>query len=144
MITKAYEMELLKKIETLINEAGPDSYIGMTFAGIIEQAEDNIKNDFANNYKELYEHQTKNCIEARDEVKEMIRHNDGLKERLRETKKALELELTKNNEYVKAYEDMCEKAAGYARDVRIRQDKVDSLESEITTLKAKLYDLMTA
>ena len=45
-MTKQEEREALKKIEKIIKAAGPDSYIGMAFAGCCEIAADNIENDF--------------------------------------------------------------------------------------------------
>ncbi|MBO5918696.1 MAG: hypothetical protein J6Q14_08030 [Oscillospiraceae bacterium] len=45
-MTKLQELEILAKIEKLIQSAGADSYIGMTFSGIVEVCLDNIKNDF--------------------------------------------------------------------------------------------------
>lgn len=47
-MTKQEEREALKKIEKIIKAAGPDSYIGMAFAGCCEIAADNIENDFGN------------------------------------------------------------------------------------------------
>ena len=45
-MTKAEEMKLLDKIGELIKSAGDDSYIAMTFSGIVEIARSNIANDF--------------------------------------------------------------------------------------------------
>lgn len=45
-MTKAEELKILDKIEKLIQSAGDDSYIAMTFAGIVDICRDNITNDF--------------------------------------------------------------------------------------------------
>lgn len=45
-MTKKQELEILAKIQALIESAGADSYIGMTFAGIVDVCRDNIENDF--------------------------------------------------------------------------------------------------
>lgn len=45
-MTKAEELKTLEKIEKLIQSAGADSYIGMTFAGIVDICRSNIENDF--------------------------------------------------------------------------------------------------
>lgn len=45
-MTKVEELKVLANIEKLIQSAGADSYIGMTFSGIVEVCLDNIKNDF--------------------------------------------------------------------------------------------------
>ena len=46
MMTKQEEREALAKIEQILQAAGPDSYIGMAFAGCCEIARYNIENDF--------------------------------------------------------------------------------------------------
>jgi len=46
MMTKQQERETLNKISDLIAAAGPDSYIGMAFAGCVEMVAENIENDF--------------------------------------------------------------------------------------------------
>lgn len=45
-MTKAEELKILEKIEALIKSAGVDSYIGPTFAGIVEVCRENIENDW--------------------------------------------------------------------------------------------------
>lgn len=47
-MTKAEERKILDKIENLIQSAGKDSYIALTFAGIVDICRDNIENDFGN------------------------------------------------------------------------------------------------
>lgn len=47
-MTKAEELKILEAIEGLILEAGPDSYIRMTFAGVPEICKRNIEDDFGN------------------------------------------------------------------------------------------------
>jgi hypothetical protein len=45
---KAEELKLLGKIEEIIAEAGADSYIGLTFAGVPELCKRNIELDYGN------------------------------------------------------------------------------------------------
>ena len=45
-MTKAEELKTLEKIEKLIQSAGDDSYISLTFAGIVDICRSNITNDF--------------------------------------------------------------------------------------------------
>lgn len=47
-MTKAEELKLLEKIAGLIAESGKDSYIAMTFDGIVDVCRQNIENDFGN------------------------------------------------------------------------------------------------
>lgn len=55
MMTKQEERAALTKIEKIIKAAGPDSYIGMAFAGCCEIAADNIENDFGNSLQHTAE-----------------------------------------------------------------------------------------
>lgn len=45
-MTKQEELKVLEKIEKLIKSAGEDSYIAMTFKGVVDIAKSNIENDF--------------------------------------------------------------------------------------------------
>ena len=47
MMTKQQEREALERIKNILADAGADSYIGMAFAGCVEDAESNIENDWA-------------------------------------------------------------------------------------------------
>jgi len=143
-MTKEQEREALKKIEKIINEAGPDSYIGITFAGIIEQAEENIANDWGCNYKEQYETQTENLKEARADIKALASQYDDLKEQMKTITGALEAAQDKNKDHIKALEVAAETITNYERQHNADKNEIEALEAEIITLKAKLYDLMTA
>ena len=47
MMTKQQEREALERIKNILVDAGADSYIGMAFAGCVEDVESNIENDWA-------------------------------------------------------------------------------------------------
>lgn len=47
-MTKAQELQTLEKIAALIQSAGEDSYIGLTFAGVVDLCRRNIEDDFGN------------------------------------------------------------------------------------------------
>jgi septal ring factor EnvC (AmiA/AmiB activator) len=142
-MTKEQERAALEKIEKIINEAGPGSYIGMTFAGIVEQAADNITNDFANNYKELYEAQTKNLVEANKTIQALKDKRNDLKEQLKTVTGALEAAQASNK-------NLNEQLDSDDKEFNIVFNEREALKlenhnqkTEIITLKAKLYDLMT-
>lgn len=62
-MTKQEERAALAKIEKIIKAAGPDSYIGMAFAGCCEIAADNIENDFGCSMKQRYETEREKRLE---------------------------------------------------------------------------------
>jgi len=143
MSTKDQERKALEQIKKIIEGLGPDSYLDMTFKGVIEQAADNIENDFASNYMEMYESATaaleemkrdaagdqKTIEELRQYNRTLSQQSDTKSDRIDELNKKLHDAAGEISEYIdKQYED---------------KKRIEALESEIITLKAKLYDLMT-
>ena len=143
-MTKDQEREILKKITKLIEEAGPDSYISTTFDGIIEQAEENIANDWGicpvkdletareriAAMQRIENENNKTIAQLNDACREHMEEKTDLEEILK-TERKVDLEnVGKLNQ-----------ALGQ---LNAKQNEIESLEAEIITLKAKLYDLMTA
>ena len=56
MTTKAQDRAILAKIENLLKDQDPDGYLMTAFAGCIEDARENIENDFSNSWKDRAEH----------------------------------------------------------------------------------------
>ena len=74
-MTKAEELNILTGINELIIRAGMDSYIGMTFAGIVDVCRKNIENDFGDSpVKDLDDMREAYFAESRmhDETKRML------------------------------------------------------------------------
>ena len=136
-MTKDQEREILKKITKLIEEAGPDSYISTTFDGIIEQAEENIANDWGIcPVKDLETARERIAAMQRIENennKTIAQLNDACREHMEEK--------TDLEEILKTERKVDLENVGQ---LNAKQNEIESLEAEIITLKAKLYDLMTA
>lgn len=139
-MTKAQEREALKQIAAIIESTGKDSYLSMTFAGILEQAEENITNDAGCNYKEAYE----NALDRVRALQAVINESEKTNDRNRE---ALEkdLQLAKSNYEIEKqnYERINEEYLKTRRELETRTEEASKAAAEIITLKAKLYDLMT-
>ena len=119
MTTKAQERKALEQIRKIVEGLGEDSYIGMAFEGCFEIAEENIENDFGCSMKQRWESAEKKVANLMDERRSAELF---LSEKMDEIEKLVKL-----------------------RDEKKEQDaKVESLETEIIKLKAKLYDMMTA
>jgi len=142
-MTKDQERKQLEKISAIIKEAGPDSYIGMTFAGVVEQAEENITNDFASNYKEMYESVT----DALEEAKRDSAGDQKTIEELRKYNQTLSIQLDNKNDRIEQLNQEIHDVSGEISEYIDKQyedkKRIEALETEIITLKAKLYDLMT-
>ncbi|MBQ2543750.1 MAG: hypothetical protein II556_02220, partial [Bacteroidales bacterium] len=52
MATKEQERKALAQISSIIEKLGPDSYIGIAFEGCIQDAVENIENDWACSWKQ--------------------------------------------------------------------------------------------
>ena len=98
MMTKQEEREALKKIEKIIKAAGPDSYIGMAFAGCCEIAADNIESDFGNSpkakiealekelkeEKQKFHYWEKDCERLERAVKKLADEKEELRQQLKQ------------------------------------------------------------
>lgn len=142
-MTKEQERAALAKIEKIIKDAGPDSYIGMTFAGIVEQAADNITNDFASNYKEAYETATDRITILNDAIKKLEDERNDLKEQMKTVTGALEAAQDKIKEYQHRIDDVRTEKNETTSKLMHAIEANEAQKTEIITLKAKLYDLMT-
>lgn len=49
ILTEREELEALEKIKAIVEDLGPSSYLAFTLAGVLELAEENIKNDLYRN-----------------------------------------------------------------------------------------------
>lgn len=78
-MTKAEELKILDKIESLIKSAGEDSYIGPTFAGIVEICRSNIENDFGDHPLEDLEEARKKAADVAKVAMEISDERDKLK-----------------------------------------------------------------
>ena len=98
MMTKQEERAALAKIEKIIKAAGPDSYIGMAFAGCCEIAADNIENDFGESMQARVFAREKELRE----VKEILYREQKDNELLRSANKARHAELDELRDQLKA------------------------------------------
>jgi len=72
MPTKEQEIKALKQIKSILAGLGGDpnnSYLLMAFEGCVEDAEDNIENDFGNSWKNRAESAEKRIQELEEKVK---------------------------------------------------------------------------
>jgi predicted nucleic acid-binding Zn-ribbon protein len=143
MSTKDQERKALEQIKKIIEGLGPDSYLDTTFKGVIEQAADNIENDFACNYMEMYESATA----ALDEMKRDAAGDQKTIEELRQYNRTLSIQLDSEKDRAdglrKDVQDVIKENEEYMDRILENEKRIETLESEIITLKAKLYDLMT-
>lgn len=142
--TKDQEREALAKIRKIVESLGAGSYLEMTFAGCFEQAEENINNDFGNNYKELYEAADARHYDAMKALEAEQEKSRDLQGQIKTITEALEAAQAKIEDYKHRIDDVRTEKNQISSELMNTKDEVESQKSEIIILKAKLYDLMTA
>lgn len=130
-MTKAEELKILEAIEGLILEAGPDSYIRMTFAGVPEICRRNIEDDFGNIPVQDLE-DARNLLHAEE------RRHDETKRMLAEAQKMCKDALDEN-ERLRKLADEWEKNAHDAGELYCKlEDECAELTTEVQKLKAEI------
>ncbi len=146
MATKAQERTALEKIRKIVEGLGEESYIGQAMDGVLEDAEQNIENDFWNSYRNRYEYVNASFERAEDEIATLKEQNKNLAAEMELAKRTMQDERKRANELASKYNS--EKARADAAQLDT-QDNAAALENiikaqelEIIKLKAKLYDMM--
>lgn len=143
-MTKEQEREALKKIADIIQGLGPDSYLSSAFDGCIELAESNIDNDFMESFKDKAER----AYTAELTVKATQADHVEIIKRLEHELKEIEEMNDNQRKLINDLQDQLKESRTNAAELVIKDaqkfDRIQKLEGELVTLKAKLYDLMTA
>ena len=153
--TKNEEYEALIQIRKILKDFDPeDTYIGKAFEGCVQQAKENIDNDWMFSYRSRYENRDRDAAKL-DEI--LTKTTDKLRES-EEARVDLVKELNQKNDTIARYIDVVqgkdreisrlngEKAAAYTDlEGRLEAEKAQSLylRQTVLELKAKLYDMMT-
>ena len=168
-MTKTEELNVLKQINELIVSAGSDSYIGMTFAGVVEMCRENIVSDFGNcpvadleDMRRRFEGAVRDCKGMSQSVETLNAENKRLTTKINEMKDMIDvaegkaaMEGDRAESAIKLLEE--ERAASRvlrqqvaeltdARDTMTEcvdgnVEIIDKLEMEVMRLKAEIYDL---
>lgn len=148
MATKAQERAALEKIRKIVEGLGEESYIGQAMDGVLEDAEQNIENDFWNSWRMRAEYLERDFNRAEDEL---VKANERAKEAERRQKMAEGLLQTKTEEADKWFSKYNAEKSKYEaalqetkNGVAAAKTREQELEFEIIRLKAKLYDMMVA
>ena len=142
MTTKEQERKALEQIKNIIASLGPNSYIAIAMDGMIEDAEENIKNDFALSMKDRWQTAEQACDLRRDEVFKLREEKKLIQKELDLAKFTLQQESERRQKLAEDFDQVriekfeAENRAGCA------ESKIVEMKDEIVHLKAKLYDMM--
>jgi len=136
-MTKAEELKILEAIEGLILEAGPDSYIRMTFAGVPEICRRNIEDDFG-------DIPVQDAEDARNLLHAEERRHDETKRQLADSQKMCKEALDENEE-LRKLADEWEQNAHDAGDLYAElEEECRAKSQEITRLRAEIVRMRLA
>lgn len=135
MTTKEQELKALDQIRKIVDGLGADSYIAIAFDGCFQDAEENVKNDFALSMKSRYESESNRSNRLMAEV-------DRLRDRISDLEKAL-----KNQKIIATAEhesllDERGKRIGLEEKICSLEALLHDRDMTVMELKAKLYDMM--
>lgn len=144
MATKDQERAALKKIQKIVNDLGENSYIGMAMEGVLEDAEDNIENDFGNSWRQR-------CMTADKKLQMALDDKESFREEAeRQAEEIGVVEAERDDARTelitvnKSLHDALEREGHLETELDAERAKVYALQDQIIRLKAKLYDMLTA
>ena len=146
MATKAQERAALEKIRKIVDGLGEESYIGQAMDGVLEDAEQNIENDFWNSYRNRYEYVNASFERAEDEIVTLKEQNKKLSAEMELAKRTMQDERERANRLAEKLKEETARADSAQLDVKDNAAGFESVikaqELEIMKLKSKLYDMM--
>ena len=153
--TKNEEYEALVQIRGILKDFDPEStYIGKAFEGCVEQAKENIDNDWMFSFRSRYENRDRDAAKL-DEI--LTKTTEKLR-KSEEARVDLTKELNRKDDTIARYVDVVQrkdreisrlngvinnKDAAYTDLEGKFEEQIGTFRNTILELKAKLYDMMT-
>lgn len=157
---KQQERDALEKIRKIVEQLGPDSYVGTAFQGCFEIAAENIENDFACSMADKVHRAEADVVRLREANTLAATRVNELENKLAEAEKdyeaahaaahevaaqkdaeieALKAKIKQIQETARWNGQRCDEEATAAGEA---QRRAEAAEAEVIRLKAKLYDFM--
>ncbi len=145
--TKQQERDALEKIQKIVEQLGPNSYLATAFEGCFDLAAENIENDWACSMADRVRRAEKRAAELEDKLAESEKDYEAAHaaaHAVAEEKDAeiaqLKAQLAQMQETARWNGQRCDEEATAAGEA---QRRAEAAEAEVIRLKAKLYDYMT-
>lgn len=136
--TKEQERKAVEQIKAILATLGESSYLATAMDGVLEDAESNIENDFADSYKSRYEHAESryNALRLKAELAEdKVRETQATIEQQAKEIEALKQSIPQDDDITDAIECLRGRAQEYeddatkqARAIVENADKPESIE----------------
>ena len=144
MATKAEERKALEQIRKIIEGLGKDSYIGIAVEGMLEDAAENIENDFALSMKDRVDYQMAENAELEKRLAEIEKKYELAKNEVELARRTVVDESKRRQEIEARLRETEKVAADRLNEILEAKETTREQADQIIRLKAKLYDLMTA
>lgn len=159
--TKQQERDALEKIRKIVEQLGPDSYVGTAFQGCFEIAAENIENDFACSMADKVQRAEADVVRLREANTLAATRIKELEDKLTESEKDYQAahetahiiaeqkdaEIAKLKARIQELLEDSKRGCEYLGEQATRageaQRRAEAAEAEVIHLKAKLYDFMT-
>lgn len=146
--TKQQERDTLEKIQKMVEQLGPDSYLAAAFEGCFDLAAENISNDWACSMADRVRRAEKRAAELEDKLTESVKDYEAAHAAAHAVAEEKDAEIAKLKARIQELlEDSkrgCESIGELATRAGEAQRRAEAAEAEVITLKAKLYDLLVA
>lgn len=146
--TKQQERDALEKIQKIVEQLGPDSYLATAFEGCFDLAAENIDNDWACSMADRARHAEKRAAELEDKLAESVKDYEAAHAAAHAVAEEKDAEIAKLKDQLKQIQETarwngqrCDEEATAAGKA---QRRAEAAEAEVIQLKAKLYDLLVA
>lgn len=141
-VTKEQERNALNQIRKIVEDLGDNSYLAITFEGLFDLAEENIRCDFGcsvKSYIDMYcEEREKNAqlLKSHEAQVQLLKHRIGELEGVLSSKESI---IRDHEANFRTLEQSYETAKAWNGN---QEAECASLRHEVLKLKAKLYDLL--
>lgn len=135
MMTKDQERAALEQIKQILSTLEPDGYVNTAFEGCVDDAAENIKNDFMCSWKQRAQSEEKKAEEAVKKANETKKELEAAYISLSDIQRS-------NDAYSEEIRNLKKQVMHLTTESKLSKDKVKAAEIEVIRLKAKLYDFM--
>lgn len=148
-LSKAEEMEILDKINNMVQKTGNDSYLSISFEGFYNMVKSNIENDMGDSVKCFIDNsysreqvirklESKICEVSKEKI-ELVDKITELNAKEVEQKQYCESKISEFMNHIKHFKDEIDNNEIKINNLIEENRKKDNI---IISLKAKLYDLL--
>ena len=142
MATKEQERKALEQIVKIMESLGENSYIGMAMQGMVEDALENIENDFGLSMKDRVEDEKKKLAIREGQLDKMAKELITLRKEKESALTQLQQVTEERTDLWRRLRETEQTAMENLDSLTVLRDMCKAQEDQILRLKAKLYDFM--